>query len=127
MVIANGAACAYLLDLPRKSSTDNSQYDMYRAIKSIKNGDVESVRYGKGNVNALMMEPPHVVVFTNEVPDTFYLTADRWQIYYLRDAESSLQLVMDGKVRTDPDLMKKMTDDKNKACGSRKRKQGSRF
>lgn len=80
-VIEKGAARCYLVDLPRVRGGDESRFALFSAIEDIKNGWVESSMYGKDA--ELMMEPPHVVVFSNEMPDFGMASVDRWRVYTL--------------------------------------------
>lgn len=80
-VIEKGAARCYLVDLPRVRGGDETRFALFSAIEDIKNGWVESSMYGKAA--ELMMEPPHVFVFSNEMPDFGMASVDRWRVYTL--------------------------------------------
>lgn len=84
-----GAYAAYVVDLPRISGNQESQRDLFSALEDIKNGWVESNMYGKDS--SLMMEPPHLWVLSNEVPDVRFASMDRWKILKLKDKDSSLE------------------------------------
>ena len=117
-VLKQGAARSYFIDLLSTPVTYDAAQKLYHALKSIKVGFVKNVR-GCGKAKGLMMEPPNVVVFTNEVPDTSFLSADRWTIYYLKDANSSLHLVMDGTQCKDPETMEMLTNAKEENNANR--------
>lgn len=93
-VIAHGAERAYFVDVPRTLGREDSLADMYSTIEELKNGNVSSGMYGKDG--ELLMEPPHVIVFSNQIPDTYLISADRWKFYYLHDRDHKLMLIRDG-------------------------------
>lgn len=55
----------------------NSNHLSYEAIESIKDGLFYSGKYEGGMV---IMNPPHVVIFSNEEPEYERLTSDRWHV-----------------------------------------------
>ena len=82
-VIEKGPHKIYMVDLPRVRGTDERQQELFSALEEIKNGWVESPMYGK---NAeLLMEPPHIFIFSNELPNLTFASMDRWRIYELYD------------------------------------------
>lgn len=62
------------VDIPRSSN----EYINYGAIEQIKNGLVFS---GKYEGSQLVFDCPHVIVFSNELPDTDKMSIDRWKIF----------------------------------------------
>lgn len=90
-VCDRGECGAYLVDLPRVSGNAESQRDLFSALEDIKNGFVETAMYGKPR--SLFMEPPHVVIFSNELPDLRFASADRWKVYELKDQNDFLHFV----------------------------------
>lgn len=78
----------YMIDLPRVRGSQESQHDLFSAIEEIKNGWVYAAMYGKPH--ELKMKPPHVIVFSNELPDMSCLSEDKWAIYNLPDRDSNL-------------------------------------
>jgi hypothetical protein len=82
-VIEKGAHKIYMVDLPRVRGSDERQQELFSALEEIKNGWVESPMYGK---NAeLLMEPPHIWIFSNELPNLSCASMDRWRIWKLDD------------------------------------------
>ncbi len=75
----------YLLDIPRVGMEKKHQLGLFATIEAVKNGMVASHMYGKHK--RLMFEPPHVIVFSNDLPDTSLLTQDRWRIGTINDAK----------------------------------------
>lgn len=65
-----------ILDIPRS----NLDFISYEAIESIKNGLFYSGKYEGGMV---IMNPPHMICFANEEPNTPKLSIDRWCIHCL--------------------------------------------
>lgn len=82
-VIEKGPCETYMVDLPRVRGTDERQQELFSALEEIKNGWVESPMYGKSA--ELLMEPPHIIIFSNELPNLSFASSDRWRIYELYD------------------------------------------
>jgi len=62
-----------IFDVPRC----NMNYINYEAIEKIKDGIFFSSKYESGQV---IMNSPHIIIFTNEEPDTLMLSSDRWRV-----------------------------------------------
>lgn len=88
-VIMKGPHRCYMVDLPRVRGSQERQAELFSALESLKSGWVETCMYGKPA--AMLCEPPHVIIFSNELPDLRLASADRWRIYHLRDAHSLLE------------------------------------
>lgn len=73
-VVSIGPQRVYMLDLTKARPKDIGEGDLYSALESIKNGRVRSGKYTGGH---LLMDPPHVVVFSNHKPATTHLTGGR--------------------------------------------------
>ncbi len=67
-----------VFDIPRSQRNTIS----YAAIEGIKNGMFFSPKY---EAVMCVFNPPHVIVFANEAPDTSQLSSDRWTIINLDD------------------------------------------
>lgn len=87
-VVQKGAHRCYFFDDPRVSGTFEKDGDLFSAIEDVKNGYVESAMYGK-NLE-LLMEPPHVICFSNKFPKMCHASRDRWKILKLESKDSSL-------------------------------------
>lgn len=59
----------------------------YTALESIKDGVLFNEKY---EVGACVYASPHVVVFSNEFPDTSRLTHDRWRIFTIDENKLSV-------------------------------------
>jgi len=77
--VAAGAQRCYVVDLPRTIGSTEKMSDLISAIEEIKNGWVVSAMHGKEH--ELLMEPPHVIVFSNMPPPFALMSADRWKVY----------------------------------------------
>jgi len=62
-----------ILDVPRR----NQGYVSYGVLEQLKNGMIYSGKYEGGRC---IFESPHVIVFSNSLPDTSEMSADRWHI-----------------------------------------------
>lgn len=72
----------WLIDAPRTKCTKNSDTSMYNFIESLKNGVLTSAMYGKARLK--IFRSPHVVVFSNSLPQLSAMTGDRWMVYQLQ-------------------------------------------
>jgi len=88
-VIQKGVHTCYMLDMPRVRGKDEKIAELFSAIEEIKNGWVESCMYGKNQ--ELMMMSPHVIVFSNQIPDLRLASADRWQVYEVEHKQNPLR------------------------------------
>jgi len=85
-LIAAGAKRAYFIDVPRTLGSDDSLASLMSALEDLKNGFIVSAMYGKHQ--SLLLDPPHIVVFSNDTCPERYMSTDRWKIYtinYERD------------------------------------------
>lgn len=74
--LAHSQAGTFLIDLPR-ADTEKRNKAMWSAVEQMKNGYL----YDKRNQwREKWIEPPQVIVFTNEEPDLSLLSSDRWMI-----------------------------------------------
>lgn len=72
---------AYIFDMPRSESVKQRK-GMWSAIEQIKNGYLYDKRYA---FRDMWIDPPKILVFTNDEPDTTELSSDRWRVYELKD------------------------------------------
>jgi len=75
-------------DLPR----DCAEYISYSALEEIKDGHICS---GKYESKSIIFNRPHVIIFTNTLPITEKLSADRWVIKYIQKKETISNLSED--------------------------------
>jgi len=66
-----------IFDIPRNNGNKIS----YSALESIKNGLISNTKYETG---FKAFNSPHVIVFSNHMPDENELSADRWHIVELK-------------------------------------------
>lgn len=83
--VYNASGCAgkskLMKYLPRVRGSDERQQELFSALEEIKNGWVESPMYGKAA--ELLMEPPHIWIFSNELPNVSMCSLDRWHVWHL--------------------------------------------
>lgn len=77
----------YLIDMPRAIKKDKLS-DFYAGIECLKNGVVWDKRYG---AKKRRMDRPQIVVFTNITPKWEFMSADRWEVYEMKE-DHSMQL-----------------------------------
>jgi len=78
-VCSMGERKTYMLDLPRAMEKKHLAA-IYAAIEIIKEGWAYDTRY---HYKELFMDPPNMVVFTNEEPDLKLLSKDRWNVVWI--------------------------------------------
>jgi len=69
-----------LVDVPR----EGLNYINYTALEKIKNGLLFS---GKYESQQCVFNAPHIVIFANEEPEVFKLSADRWRVWNIFNKE----------------------------------------
>lgn len=72
----NHPAKGYVFDIPKADSI-KSKKAMWRAVEQIKNGLLYDRRYTSRKV---WIEPPKIIIFTNEYPPLGMLSGDRWKV-----------------------------------------------
>jgi len=78
-LMAAGPRRVYFVDVPRTLGSDDSIHSLMSAAEDLKNGFVCSSMYGKNQ--SIVLDPPHIVVFSNkECPQTM-MSADRWKMF----------------------------------------------
>lgn len=77
---------AYLFDLSRTKGSKVAMTDLYQTMESVKNGYFVNTKYETG---VCCMAIPHVIVFSNHLPDLKALSSDRWVIRRMKNQESS--------------------------------------
>lgn len=77
-----GPQRVYMLDMTKAKPKDIGEGDLYSALESIKNGRVRTGKYTGGH---LLMDPPHVVVFANQMPEEKFLTQGRLELWDISD------------------------------------------
>lgn len=82
-LISAGAKKVYLVDMPRTMGDDDSIPSLIASIEDLKNGFLVSSMYGK--TAKLMMEPPHIIIFSNALCPQQSLSTDRWHRYMLKN------------------------------------------
>lgn len=88
-IISIGIKKVYIVDMPRTKSPEDSVESLISTLEDLKNGFVVSVFYGK--YQQLLMEPPHVIVFSNMICPKDKLSLDRWNVYFLERETKTLQ------------------------------------
>ena len=90
-------AC-YVCNIPRVSGSQESIRDLFSALEDIKDGFVQSNMYGKRA--KMLMEPPHLWVFSNDLPDLNCCSPDRWKIFRLEDKDGDMQQLTINEVKS---------------------------
>lgn len=77
-----GSKKIYIIDLPKSEfNSQEEEEDLLAVIEDLKTGIVLETTGGKEN--ALLMEPPHILISFNSMLSETFLRKDKWQIYQL--------------------------------------------
>lgn len=79
MAMAHPNAKGFIFDIPRADNAEQAKA-MWCAMETIKNGYLYDKRY---TFTEKWIEPPKMLVFTNDKPPKTMLSADRWRTYEL--------------------------------------------
>jgi hypothetical protein len=88
--VSGKAPKTIIIDMTRNEDNANVEV-LYSTLENIKNGRVDSTFYGK--FQRLRFQPPHVLVFTNSVPNMSALSSDRFNLFFLADKAYSFTMV----------------------------------
>lgn len=80
-IVQAGPYKVYLIDIPRTLGSDDSLSSVISVLEDIKNGFVVSSMYGKHQT--LMMEPPHIICFSNDKCPRELMSYDRWEPFVI--------------------------------------------
>lgn len=89
-LIVEGPQPAYVVDIPRTIGKNDHINDILNVLEHLKNGLVKSYMYGKAA--KMFLEPPHVWVFSNQMPCLSRLSQDRWKLWTIT-SENKLQII----------------------------------
>lgn len=78
-IISAGQRLIYFVDIPRTLGTDDSIHSLMSALEDLKNGFVVSSMYGQNE--SLLLDPPHIVVFSNKMCPQQMMSKDRWKTF----------------------------------------------
>lgn len=74
-----------LLDVPRS----NKDFINYGTIEQLKNGLIYSGKYEGGRC---VFPNPHVIIFTNSIPELDKMSLDRWELIHINLEEKKIQI-----------------------------------
>jgi hypothetical protein len=74
----------YAFNLVRSKPANLSELDLYASMESIKDGLFINTKFETGMV---MMNPPHILVCSNHLPKYGQISADRWEVYVIREGK----------------------------------------
>lgn len=83
--VSAGIKSLYIIDIPRTLGTDDSMNDILTVLEDLKNGFIVSSFYG--SYSKLVMDPPHILVFSNMRCPVEKLSKDRWKCYIIINKE----------------------------------------
>lgn len=82
-------SATYLVDITRTISAQDSMDDMYCALEDLKNGFVVNTKYETG---MKCFARPHVVVFSNQMPDLTKLSGYKWSVFRVTDTKTLIAI-----------------------------------
>lgn len=74
----------YAWNLTRAKPANLSELDLYSAMESVKDGFFVNLKY---ETKQVLMQPPHVVVMANHIPNKKHISADRWCIKQIKNGK----------------------------------------
>lgn len=83
MILCMPTAKMYLIDMPRGLDKSH-QGEFFSAIEHIKNGHAFDTRY---SYKEKWFDCPNIWIFTNVLPDTDFLSPDRWRIWKIEEGK----------------------------------------
>lgn len=83
MVYCMPTSGMYIIDMTRSMNKDKL-FGMYSAVEQIKNGHLYDDRY---TFRRKIIDAPAVVIMTNEIPESSYLSSDRWCLLTIKENE----------------------------------------
>lgn len=78
-LISAGPRLCYFIDIPRTKGYEDSLDSIISTMEDLKSGHIVSNFYGK--YTQLIMNPPHIIIFSNEDCPKKKLSLDRWKIF----------------------------------------------
>lgn len=72
-----------IVDVPRDNKTVS-----YKSLEEIKNGMICNTKYETG---VKVINPPHIIVFSNFPPDSSKMSKDRWRIYKINEKYEAIK------------------------------------
>ena len=79
-----------VVDLTRNENNSNVE-SLYSILENIKNGRLDSTFYGR--FKRIRFKSPHIIVFTNNVPNMSALSTDRFHLFALADKNYNYTIV----------------------------------
>ena len=79
-----------IIDLTRNENNSNVEA-LYSILENIKNGRLDSTFYGR--FKRIRFKSPHIIVFTNNVPNMSALSSDRFNLFALADKNYNYTIV----------------------------------
>lgn len=90
-----GIKKCYLIDIPKTIAQEENLSSLITVLEDCKNGHV--VSYGRGRT--LLMDPPNIIIFSNQSCPVKLMSKDRWKCYEidhetfdLKDAKSNYNI-----------------------------------
>ena len=77
-----------IVNLPNCQEKGTGRQDLYRALEQIKDGSFATTK--GSDVKRILMNPPHLVVFSNEPPNPIFMTQKRMLAYELEPLPGNL-------------------------------------
>lgn len=87
-LISCRAKMCYFIDIPRTVGLDDQLNNLITVLEDMKNGHIVSPMYGK--YSDLLMDPPHVIVFSNQKCPRELMSDDRWKSFEIRKKDLKL-------------------------------------
>lgn len=89
-IVSAGQRKAYFIDVPRTLGSDDSMASLMSSLEDLKNGFVTTSFYGQHK--QLLLDPPHIVVFSNGICPSRMMSKDRWKEYLITEDKELVSL-----------------------------------
>lgn len=90
LVVKRTGTEIFFFDLSRSKPQDWAKDDIAAAAEQIKNGHIVNLKYETGDT---MFNPPHVWMFSNQLPNLASVSYDRWAIWKIVHPGRNLERV----------------------------------
>jgi len=90
-LVACGPKICYFIDIPRTIGKEDNINNLITVIEDLKNGHIVSSMYGK--FGTLLIDPPHIIILSNQKCPIKLMSKDRWKRYEINKRSLRLDIL----------------------------------
>jgi len=90
-LVSTGPKICYIIDIPRTIGFEDKIINLITVVEDLKNGHIVSNMYGKHG--QLIMDPPHIIILSNEKCPVKLMSKDRWKRYEINPNSFELDTI----------------------------------